>query len=284
MKRVDGKNTLICTTVPRTNVVPQSGLFYTDYTDALNTIRYREVAEYGTWILEFNGDGLGLLNKAVPHVLFKKFAASCWSELCEIYGIPPRVLKTNTQDRGMLDRGERMMKDMGAAAYFIIDKDELLEFADVVSTNGDVYKNLIQFCNNELSLLVSGAVIGQDTKNGNYSKEIAGQEMQWLLVQSDMRLIEDAYTNTILPALARIGIIKPGRRFRFMEAENTEQLYKFTTGFITTGRYRANPEWIKEKFGVEVEEIQPNEPATEKEKDKEKDKKFTADPLKGFFD
>ncbi|WP_446662918.1 phage portal protein family protein, partial [Flavobacterium psychrophilum] len=35
-----------------------------------------------------------MLNKAVSHVLFKRFAQSCWSELCEIYGIPPRVLKT----------------------------------------------------------------------------------------------------------------------------------------------------------------------------------------------
>ena len=63
----------------------------------------------------------GLLNKAVPHALFKKFAHSCWSELCEIYGIPPRYIKTNTQDPEMLDRAEQMLRDMGSAAYFIID-------------------------------------------------------------------------------------------------------------------------------------------------------------------
>ena len=37
------------------------------------------------WIQYIFNYDYGLLNKAVPHVLFKKFAQSCWSELCEIY-------------------------------------------------------------------------------------------------------------------------------------------------------------------------------------------------------
>jgi len=95
--------------------------------------------EYGAWILEFGQPGeLGLLNNCVPHVLMKRFAQSCWSELCEIYDIPPRVMKTNTHDRGMVTRAEKMMKDMGSAAWFIIDGSEEFEFAQGVSTNGDV--------------------------------------------------------------------------------------------------------------------------------------------------
>ncbi|WP_017258410.1 phage portal protein family protein [Pedobacter arcticus] len=244
------KGQLVAKTLPRTNVVPQKGLFYKDYTDDNSPTPYREIREFGTWVLEFDNGDLGLLNKAVPHVLFKRFAQSCWSELCEIYGIPPRVLKTNTQDTAMLSRSEQMMKDMGAAAYFIIDETEQLDFAQGVATNGDVYKSLIAFCNSEISLLTTGALIGQDTTNGSRSKDEAAQEMLWLLVQADMRLVEQYMNNTIFPALVNIGVLPQGVSFEFSEAEDTKQLFEFTKGFLSD--YDVEPKWIKEKFGVEV--------------------------------
>jgi phage gp29-like protein len=269
--------------IPYTNIVPQKGLFYSDYTDDTKAIPYRELKEFGTWILEFNSGTLGLLNKAVPHVLYKRFAQSCHSELCEIYGIPPRVLKTNTQDGTMLSRGEQMMKDMGAAAYFIIDETETLEFAQGVGTNGDVYTNLQNFCNSEISMLFNGAVIGQDTKNGNRSKDEAGQEMLWLLVQSDMRIIEQYWNHTVLPALVNIGVLPAGLRFEYEEAEDTKQLFEFTKGFMD--KYKIPTDWIMEKFGVPVEEIEREEPDPEPDPaKKKKGEKLSAQLPASFFD
>ncbi|WP_410221926.1 DUF935 family protein [Pedobacter sp.] len=264
--------TLEAETLPRTNIVPQKGLFYKDYTDDLNPALYREMREFGTWVLEFNSGGLGLLNKAVPHILFKRFAQSCWSELCEIYGIPPRVLKTNTQDTAMLNRGEQMMKDMGAAAYFIIDETETLEFAAGVSTNGDVYKNLIGFCNSEVSLLITGAILGQDTEHGTRGKEQVSQDIQWLLVQADMRMVEQYWNTTAIPALANIGLIPDGLTFSFEEAEDTNKLFEYTEKLLQY--YDVAPEWIKDKFGVEVaSKASPLQ-----------DTKLSAKLLKGFFE
>lgn len=242
------------TVIPRTNYVPKIGLFYKDYLDANNPIKYRELPEFGKWILEFSSsDGFGLLNKAVPHVLFKRFAQSCWSELCEIYGIPPRVMKTNTQDPNMLNRAETMMRDMGAAAWFIIDETEAFEFATQAgSLNGDVYNNLITLCNNENSLLVSGAIIGQDTVNGNRSKEESSQDMLWQLVQADMKMVETEWNATVLPALAQIGIIPPGLTFEFSPEEDIQQLFQFTTGLLPFKD--VDNEWLKEKFGVDVKD------------------------------
>ena len=146
---IDNKYT--CTLIPRQNVLPTPAIIVKDYTDDKG-IEYRQVNEYGTWLLEFKAGGkIGLINKAIPHVLFKRFAQSCWSELCEICGIPPRVMKTNTADPQALNRAERMMKDMGAAAWFIIDDTEQIEWAESTSSKGEVYENLINLCNNEIS-------------------------------------------------------------------------------------------------------------------------------------
>jgi hypothetical protein len=243
------KKDLTVTLVPRTNVTPQNGRFYSDFmSDKYEN--YRELPDYGKWILEFDSGSLGLLNKAVPHVLFKRFAQSCYSELCEIYGIPPRVLKTNTQDPAMLNRGEAMMRDMGAAAWFIIDETESFEFAKGTETNGDVYSNLIRLCNNENTLLVSGAVIGQDTVNGNRSKDESAQNMLWELVKSDMEMAEQYWNDTIIPALVRIGFLPDGLTFEFDPSEDIDQLFKFTIGLLPFKQIDDN--WLEEKFGVKV--------------------------------
>ena len=277
----DGKPQLVVNTIPRTNVVPQNGMFYPDYGNTLNSIKYREVAEFGTWILEYNTGNLGRLNKAAVHVLFKRFAQSCWSELCEIYGIPPRVLKTNTADPEQLNRAEAMMKDMAAAAYFIIDETETFEWATGVNTNGDVYANLISLCRDEISLLYNGAVIGQDTKHGSRGKEQASQNLQWELVLSDLDILEEYWNNTNLPALVNLGFIKPGLSFKYLPAEDIGQLWKFTEGLL---RFKQiDNDWLTAKFGVKV--IGDRTPAKPDDDNDLKDKKKKEDLTFGnFFD
>jgi phage gp29-like protein len=236
--------------LPRTNFVPDKGILYFDETDTKG-ILYREVKEYGTWLLEFGQPNeFGLLNKAIPHVLFKRFAQSCWSELCEIYGIPPRVLKTNTQDPAMLSRGESMMRDMGAASWFIIDETETFDFAKGADTNGDVYSNLIKLCKDEISLLIQGAIIGQDTKHGNESKETVSLSMFQNLVNADRRMVEGYFNSLVLPALYRIGLLPDGLNFAYDPEDDITLLWAMTKDVLPF--MDVDPEWIKEKFGIEV--------------------------------
>lgn len=236
--------------INRRNVEPRSGMLLLDENDT-EGIMYREAREYGWWVLEFGDyEDLGLLNKAVPHVLFKRFAESCWSELCEIYGIPPRYIKTNTQDPTMLSRAEQMMRDMGAAAWFIIDDTEELEFADGINTNGDVFKNLMQHCNNELSMLISGAVIGQDTVNGNKSKEVESSKALSRLVESDKVTLEGQWASMVMPALVKLGLLPEGLVFCYEPEEDLTSLWNKTKE--TFQYFEVEPEWIKSKFGIEI--------------------------------
>ena len=255
---IDGTSFLVGDDVPRTNIVPQTGVFYPDYQDTVNGIRYRDMAEFGVWILEFWTKEMPLFNKAVPHVLFKRFAQSCWSELCEIYGIPPRWLKTNTQDKGMMDRAKKMMGDMGAASWFIIDEDEEFGFAEAaVSTNGDVYSNLINLCNNEMCLLIAGAILGQDTKNGNRSKEQVSQDLLNLRVESDIARVELNWNNIIIPCLKKHGLLTGDLTFEYVPVVNLQELFDRV---IAAWQYaNIDIDWFAETFGIKVtgERAQP---------------------------
>lgn len=234
--------------VPRQNVIPEKGtLLFRE--DDNRGIQYRDVREFGTWLLEFGKDhDYGLLNKAVPHVLFMRFAQSCWSELCEIYGIPPRFMKTDTQDPAMLDRAEAMLRDMGAAAYFIIDRTEEFQFAKGADTNGDVYNNLIALCKEAVSVLVNGAVIGQDTVNGNRSKEESSIRLFEKLVMVDRKMLAGYWNSAVIPALAQIGVVKPGSTFAWQQQEDIEKLWSMVVQLL---QFKDVPnDWIEEKFGI----------------------------------
>ncbi len=240
-----------CNLIPRQNVVPTKGVVLKEYTDS-SGINYRDTREYETWLLEF-GDAfdLGLISKAAPHIIFKRFAQSCWSELCEIYGIPPRVMKTNTADPTALNRAENMMTDMGAAAWFIIDDTENIDFATATSTNGQVYEKLIQLCNNEITLLISGAIIGQDTQYGNKSKEAASISILEDIVEADKRMIEQIMQDKIMPALYQIGFIPTqDLTFAWDQVTDIAELWARTKEVLPYKNI--DDKWIKEKFGIEV--------------------------------
>ena len=236
--------------INRRNIIPALGRFYPD--TSMNTyIEYRDTKEFGNWILEFDSGGIGLLDKVVPHILFKKFAQSCWSELCEIYGIPPRVMKTETRDPAMLDRAEKMMNQAGAAAWFIIDTTEQFDWAKVVDTNGDVYNNLIKLCNNELSMMISGAIIGQDTAHGNESKEKISIALLDRLVNADKRMVEVYMNTVVIPAWIRIGWIPAtASRFRFKAVEDMHTLWTYTKELLPYKN--VDNDFIEEKFGIKV--------------------------------
>lgn len=256
----EGVDALWCVElIERANVVPEKGLLLLKEDDT-SGILYRSMPEFGTYVLEF-GDlkSYGLLNKAVPHALFKRFAQSCWSELCEIYGIPPRVMKTNTSDPEMLDRAEAMMRDLGSAAYFIIDESEEFEFAKGVDTNGDVYHNLIQLCNNEMQMLFTRAIVGQDTKNGNRSKEESSQKISDSVFQSDKVFVQQEWNSTIIPALVRLGILPAGSTFAFEAEEDIEKLWSMTKD--TMPYMDVDPVWLEDKFGIKVLGVK-QQPAT----------------------
>lgn len=237
--------------IPRQNVLAKKGVMLFDYNEDKG-VNFRELPEYGTWILEFGKPGeKGLLNKAIPHALFKKFGQSCWSELCEIYGIPPRVYKTDAQDPAAVARGKKMMQDMGSAAWFIIDTTEEFEWAKGVSTNGDVYGNLLSFCDNQNSLLISGAIVGQDTKNGSNSKETASQKLLSKLVLADMAMVEMYMNSKVMPALARIGIVPADYVFNWEISEDLAELWKRCMEAEEKG-FEVDAKWLAEKFGIKI--------------------------------
>lgn len=238
--------------IPRKNVRAKEGIVLKRQSD-INGTNYRDLREFGSWLIEAGSiTSVGLLNRAVPHVLMKRFAQSCWSEFCEIYGMPTRVLKTNTSDPTMLSRAKEMMQQWGSNAWAIIDESELVEFVEAMNGTGQVYSSLITLCNSEISLLASGAIIGQDTVHGTRGKEQVSADMLADLVRADRTDFENYANSTLLPALYKIGYMPAGRKFRFKPLEDLDSLWSKTKDALPY--YNIDKAWVHDKFGIPLED------------------------------
>lgn len=236
--------------IPRRHVIPEKGVVKIMVSDA-DGIRYRETTEYRITILEFGKpEDMGMANMAVPNVLMKRFSTSAWSEFNEVFGQPTKVLKTNTQDATSMNRAESMLKEMGAAPYLIIDESEAFEFVAAITSDGDTYDNAITRLNSGLSMIVNGAVIGMDTKNGNYSKEESSKEHLAMRIRADKRMVVNYWNRLVLPALARLGLIPDGLKFQFVEEEDIDGLWKKVVD--AAPYFKIDAEWITDKFGIPV--------------------------------
>lgn len=244
--------------LPRRHVVPKLGWILFDLSDSKG-YDYRSDPGYGKTLIEMGDpNDLGILFDCAPATIYKRYAMASWSEFCEIYGIPPRVLKINTDDSEAMQRAADMMQRMGSANWAIVDKDEDLSFAAGVSDNGNIFKQLIYAAKEDVSLKICGATLGQDTQYGNRSKEESSMELLEAKCSADRRMLERIMTSTVLPALARQGFIPEGLRFAYPQEEDKEALWTRTVSLLPY--YNVDEEWIRNTFGVEITEAKSQLP------------------------
>ena len=74
--------------------------------------------------------------------------------------------------------------------------------------------------------------------------------MLQVLIDSDLRLVEQYWNETIIPALVRIGILKGELTYEYEQTEDLDQLWTITKEILPYKNI--DDDWIKEKFGVEV--------------------------------
>jgi len=249
--KIDGEGKIAeVALVPRRHVIPEKGIVTINQGDEKGT-PYRDNPQFTPWTFEFGEhDGLGLINKCVPHVLFKRFAQSAWSEYCEIFGMPARVAKTNTVGTQSLSRLEEMMENMGTAAWAIIDNDESIEWLETTNADGSVYKGLMEVSAAEISKVINGSVIGEATQGGSRSKEEVGLKIQDKISLGDMKWLEGIINEHVLPKLATLGYPVDGLTFEFIREKDLKSQWDIVSGILNY--YEVDQEYIVDTFGVPV--------------------------------
>lgn len=164
--------------------------------------------------------------------------------------MPPRYIKTNTNDKELVDYYRDMLANIGSGASYVLDLDDDMGFASVTATGGDVYERLIALCKEELSLLICGAQVGQDTTYGSNAKEQSSQELLTSVVEQDQEFVQNCLNTKLLPALSALNLLPQDAVFSYPQQEDTNKLFEKT--IKAAAYFDIDPKWFKDKFGIEV--------------------------------
>ena len=236
--------------VPREYISPERGLVLERPTST-DGVSYLD-KPYSDWCL-FAGQNydLGLLNKAAPLVIYKKFVMGNWSEFAEVFGMPYRKGKTNVRDAELMANMRNALSSLGSNGYGIFDTDDDIEFLESSRSDSfNVYDKFIERINSELSKLIIGQTgttdmgknRGSDDVHENVSDEY-GKRDGWFL--------RSFVNGKFVPFLKNLGFkIPEGSNFKEEKSQQIGHvdLSKFVIDLLKLGEIDDN--YIEKKFGV----------------------------------
>lgn len=152
--------------VPRTNVNPETSMFFPNYAQINNNngILYKEEPERN-YCFEVHGTRkLGLFSIMAPYVLYKAGAIGDLAQFCELFAIPFREVKYNPFDPDSRKLAQQAMEEMGSAGYVVLPQGTEFVIHDTKgTTSGSMAPSaLIQLCDEQIAKAALGGTMTTD--------------------------------------------------------------------------------------------------------------------------
>lgn len=215
---------------------------------------------------------LGLLNKAAHLWLLKKHAWQNWDEFAELFGIPIRIVKTNSDDPRVIAEIEGWTKDMGTAAYGIFPEGTEIDIKENSKTDAyKVFYEMIKSANEGLAILFSGQTMTSMDGSSKSQAEVHA-DVATEIRKDDEKFITFEINNLINLLRIKFGYpFDEGDVFEWDVAEDeTALIAKFKA--VDEMGFQLDPDEVSNRLGVKILGIKSAAvPVDEKEDPKEKE-------------
>lgn len=192
--------------IPREHVIPEYGVILRNLWDEIKSgINYRE-GKIAQWVMEIDYHyPLGIYLKVAPQAISKKNMLAFWDQFGEIFGMPIRIAKTSTTDPKERTKLEKMLSEMGSAAWGLFPDSTEIDIKE--SSRGDaynVYDKRIDRANTEMSKAILTVTMTTDDGSSRSQSEVH-QEMLNLLIEKEADRVKDIVNNKLIPKLIDFG-------------------------------------------------------------------------------
>lgn len=239
--------------VPRTHVIPEYGVIVPNENSTWQCGYDYRNSEMSRWCIEI-GDpyDLGLFLKCAQHTIPKKNMASFWDMFGEIFGMPIRIANTTSRDKAELDKIERLLADMGAAAYGLFPEGTTIDIKESNRTDCfNVYDKRIDRCNNELSKgLLTVTMTMED--GSSLSQSQVHQDMLQNLVSKDADFLRDIINWKLIPKMISHGFPVSGYRFDWDESIDYTPEQQRQVEDMLLRYYDVDPKYWIEKYNIPI--------------------------------
>lgn len=192
--------------IPREHVSPEFGVILKEPGDEFAKGTPFRDGKIAQWCVEIGKPrDLGLYLKIAPQVISKKFMLLFWDQFGEIFGMPIRIGKTSSTNPRDLSRVEKMLSEMGSAAYGLFPDGTEIEIKE--SQKGDafnVYDKRIERANSEMSKAILTVTMTMDN-GASLSQSEIHEKMLQATVESEASRILDIINNIIIPKIMVFG-------------------------------------------------------------------------------
>lgn len=217
--------------------------------------------------------GMGLLYKAAIYEIFCRNVLGYNGDFVELYSQPVRVGRTSQVEGPGRDAFEAAIRDMGSAAYAIIDPQDEIEFIESQSagTGWKGYESLEARCEKKISKIFFGHADAIDSTTGKLGGGQGGEESPVSqaieTTQSKQnRFVTYVVNDILLPKFRAHGMNVPdgfGLFFlndeekmeqRAREDENNMKTINVVKTLHEIG-IPVKPGYITERTGIEIDEV-----------------------------
>jgi len=176
-------------------------------------------------------DNYGFLLECAPYALYKRGTLADWSQFSEIFGMPIRVVKYDTNDLKTKIELKTVLDDSGSALVLMVPKQAEFEIIDGKTTNADgsIYSNFKECCNQEMSVVVLGVTETTTASNtSGYAQSKVHSDQQMEITKEDLEdmetlLNEDKFLSILQSYNLPVG---NGGSFKYEEEVNLDNLSK----------------------------------------------------------
>lgn len=196
---------------------------------------------------------LGLLYKAAPIALAKKYALGSWSEYTEKFGIPFRWVTTDVTNDERAKQLGNIMSNMGSAGWGVFQKGEEINVMDTPGTSSyQIFDQLIERTNKEMSKLILGQTMTTDDGSSHSQAEVHSKVAEGRHL-ADKTFIKNIINDDLLPRLSVLGVGNfEGYSFDWDLTEELSLTELIDTVTKLSGNYEIDTEYITEKTGIPI--------------------------------
>lgn len=236
--------------IPRKHVKPRKGVVTKNSWD-IEGLPYRQ-PPYNQYCIEVGEpEDLGLILEACPHVIYKRGGFGDWAEFAEVFGMPFRwATYNNEQSRGIL---EDALSKAGSAGFVVAPQDAQLQFFNPTagSQSNDIFRFLIDACNQELAITVLGnTMTTQEAKHSGYAQSETHMKSQDEVHADDRAFVLSVLNEDLMPYLAALGYQVEGGTWAFEDGDGMTLSERLNIDTRVAGFVPIGEDYWYDKYGI----------------------------------
>jgi phage gp29-like protein len=218
-----------------------------------------EIPDYKIITASYEGSyinpyGHSLLSKCYYPVSFKNGGLKFWLNFIEKFGSPivlGQYQRGSTQSE--IEKFAESLNEMAQDAVIVAPSDINLEFKEAAKNGSSIlFKDLLKFCNNEISKAILSQTLTTEVDMGSYAATEIHYKVRKEVILSDARIVE-SFMNQLIKWIIEINFPKSAQpifNLIINDAENTQRIERdiriSQLGFKFTKEYLINTYGYKE--------------------------------------